>query len=164
MVLYNSNLTRFIQRRYYSQPAQKTDKRGNRTLHRTEQIIPKQLPSFIGVITPRAPSRAATVGPPRGCGLNKGCGAATRSRQCRTNGAPKTPPEVSAPFCFFLGGDRNQTFQTGNGTYGKIVVSSVCKVDTISCGSHFQSSNPLRDIGCLFTVANTAGIQNLKVC
>jgi hypothetical protein len=71
--------------------------------------------------------------------------------------------ENPARSSIFLGGDLKQTFQTGNSTCGKIVVSSVCKVDTISCGSHFQSSNPLRDICGFFTVANAAGIQNLKV-
>ncbi len=53
------------------------------------------------------PSRAATVGPTRGRGLHNGCGAAAGSRLNRTNGAPKTPPEVA----FFLGGISNKLFR-----------------------------------------------------
>jgi hypothetical protein len=60
------------------------------------------LPSSVGVVTPRTPSHAATVGLTRGRPQAASNHTGGGSRQRGSIGASELPPEVSAFFvCFF---------------------------------------------------------------
>ncbi len=105
-----------------------------------------RLPSFVRVVAPWTPSRAATVCPTRDRHLAAGSESAGSSWQHGSVGASKSPPKVS-PLLFLFLWYCNQSLQAGYCSSSHIAIAQFNEVDTVPFRCFFQGvtySNSLR--------------------
>jgi hypothetical protein len=120
------------------------------------------LPSSVGVVTPRTPSHAATVGLTRGCPQAASNHTGGGSRQRGSIGASELPPEVSAFFCLFLW-QCNQSFQASYGSICHVNVSFFVEMYSVNPCSFPERFDSPRCIVCCCTASGATRVQYLEI-